>query len=514
MSEGGRELIQIEANEDPNSVKDRLSFYRGQRVLLIWPEEGTALTRKLDLVLVQREAMRRQIRLAFVTHDPEVIKHAAELNISTFQTIGASERKRWARGRTRVFTGRQRRPSDAPTPEDLEADGSRSRGRRRAPSFGSLVFRLVLIGAFLGAAFAVFYFLVPTATVTITPATSTVQSSVQITVNADPAFTDVDIENAVLPASTIRVEIEERTTINTTGTQNLGDVRAVGEVIFINETTDEVEIPDGTTISTSAGTPILFRTTEPASLPGGVGSEVTVNVEAMQSAAGSIGNVEANLINTIVGPLEEQADVLNLQPTRDGQSRQEAAVTANDRDRAEGQVNFLLQQRAYDEMLDLPEIGEDEFVILETLRIVEDLSTTFDAAPGDLAESLSVTKRAVVEAVVVDTTLGQQIVFARMAEQIPRGREFDLDSITYNRGEVSFAGELILFTMSGQGTIIAQINQRSIRNALTNRTIDEALTYLSENVDIQGTPAVVLSPDVFGRLPLWAERITVETVTP
>src|SRR5215218_7219148 len=100
------EYIQLAANEDVNSIRDRLAFIRGTRILLIWPEQGTALTRKLDLVLVQREAKRRAIQLALVTHDEQVIQNATDLGISTFETIGSSERVRWKRGRTRLFTSR------------------------------------------------------------------------------------------------------------------------------------------------------------------------------------------------------------------------------------------------------------------------------------------------------------------------------------------------------------------------------------------------------------------------
>jgi hypothetical protein len=121
---------------------------RGQRVLIVWPEQGTALTRKLDLVLIQRDAMRRAIRLALVTHDPVVVEHARELNISTFETIGASERGRWKRGRSKVFISRFQRPKDEPEPEELMDVASRvrlpeettSRLRRRgAPHRGALV---------------------------------------------------------------------------------------------------------------------------------------------------------------------------------------------------------------------------------------------------------------------------------------------------------------------------------------------------------------------------------------
>ena len=70
------EYVQLDTNDDVVTVKDRLSFIRGRRVLLIWPEDGTTLTRKLDLVLVQREADRRAIQLALVTHDELIIEHA------------------------------------------------------------------------------------------------------------------------------------------------------------------------------------------------------------------------------------------------------------------------------------------------------------------------------------------------------------------------------------------------------------------------------------------------------
>ena len=90
--------IQLDIGEDIASIRDRLSFIRGQRVLIIWPEKGTALTRKLDLVFIQREARRRVIQLALVTHDESVINHANELGISTFETIKDAEKSRWKRG--------------------------------------------------------------------------------------------------------------------------------------------------------------------------------------------------------------------------------------------------------------------------------------------------------------------------------------------------------------------------------------------------------------------------------
>lgn len=511
----GRELIQIEANEDANSVRDRLSFHRGKRVLLVWTEEGTALTRKLDLVLIQREAMRRAIRLAIVTHDQQVINHAQELNISTFETIGSSDRGRWKRGRSKVFTSRFDRPGEEVNREDIEGVASRTRSRRRTlPPLQTLLIRLGILAVILAIIGGVVYVVVPSATIQLTPARQIIEASVQITVNPDPAFTDINVENAILPASSVRVEVEQTATIPTTGTQNLGSVQALGEVLFINQTGSTVEIPAGTTVSTSAGTPILFRTTADALLPGGVGQELEVTIEAMGASAGEVGNVDANLINTVIGPLEEQVDVININPTRNGESRVVAAVSSTDRQVLELQMSQLLQERAYDALLN--EITANQYVILETLQIVEERDewTVFSAAPGEIADTLTLTKRVIVEAVVVDTQLGQQIVFAQMANQIPRGRSFLPETITYQRGDVSFAGELILFTMSGRGEVIGQIRAEQIQNDIAGMSYDDAMTYLMERVDIaeNTTPEIVISPDWFNQMPILAARITVEEV--
>jgi|ADGO01.1.fsa_nt_gi hypothetical protein len=92
------EYLQLDTGDDVASVRDRLGFMRGKRVLLIWPEKGSVLTRKLDLVLLQREAMRNNVRLALVTHDPVVIRHANELNISAFETIGKQRTRQMETG--------------------------------------------------------------------------------------------------------------------------------------------------------------------------------------------------------------------------------------------------------------------------------------------------------------------------------------------------------------------------------------------------------------------------------
>lgn len=509
------ELVQIEAGEDTHSVRDRLSFLRGQRVLLVWPEEGTALTRRLDLVLVQREAMRRAIQLAIVTHDVEVIHHAKDLNISTFETISASKRARWKRGRSKVFTSRRQRPKDSPNPEDLMPLASRIRIKR--PTLGrlqSLALRLGILTALFGVVMGVAYVVVPSATVTLAVAEQIIAAELQITVNTDPDFDEIDVENAVLPALRLEIGVEDTATVNTTGTLDLGNERAVGTVVFINQTDETVVIPSGTTVSTSAGTPIMFRTTNSAVLPAENGSQTEAPIEAISGFEGAIGNVEANLINTIVGPLENSVSVLNLSPTTGGVSRVENIVTEDDYELVRAYAIQQLQERAYTGMLDAPEMSDTHFIILESLNIPEirDDQTTYSADVDDLADTLSVTIRATVEALAVDERLGQQIVFARMNQQIPRGRVIQPETIEYQRGPVTINGDgTITFTMRGRGIVAGQISEGVLQNQLAGLSRNEALAYLLERVDIaEGTtPQIRITPELFGQLPILPLRINI-----
>lgn len=514
MSTTDRTLVQIEAGEDVHSVRDRLAFLRGRRVLLVWPEEGTALTRKLDLVLVQREAMRRAIRLAIVSHDPDVLRNARELNISTFETIGMSERRRWKRGRSRVFTHRFHRPDGDPDPEDLMEVASRVKIKRQTLSKAQSFFlRLVILAVLFGVVAAVGYMVIPGAVVRVTPARQTVQADVLITVNTDPGFAAIDFENAILPAIRLETNVEETAQVNTTGTQDLGDVRSVGRVVFINKTGETIEIPTGTVVSTSAGTPILFRTVDSATLAPGDGQQVEVPIEAMPGSEGAVGNVAENLINTVTGPLEDRVTVRNLVPTTGGFNQTAKVVTETDRQLVMGYVRQQLQDRAYNGLVSSPELSSNHIVILETLRITEERDdwTRYSANVGDIAETLTLTMRATLEAYAFDEQAAQQIVFAQMARQIPRGRVIEPDSIKFMRGPITIQGTQISFTLSGSGLVTGQINIGQLQQQLAGRSLESAMTYLTERVDVaeNTTPEIRISPTWFDRMPVLPMRIQI-----
>lgn len=513
------ELIQLEVNDDVTSISDRLTFLRGRSVLLIWPEKGTTLTRKLDLVLIQRQAKRLAIKLALVTHDPDVIRHAAELGISTFETIGGSARGKWQRGRSRIFTSRDHKPESEPDPEELMPVASRVRVEAVETPAGRifrLISRVVLLLLLVVLVGVLGYLLIPGATVTITPAREVIQIDAAITANPNLETPLVDAATGVIPALRLRVEIEERGTIPTTGRQSLSDTLARGTVVFINKTNEPVDVPADLVVGTSAGDPIYFRTLQSATVAGGLGLQAEVEIEALPDFPGEVGNVDANMINTIIDALADRLEVRNISPTTGGSSSGVNAVRQEDRDLLLNTLRQQLQSRAYTEML--TRLEQTQFIIPETIRIAEEREDwmRFDFQVGEVTDTLTLTMRAIVEATAIDEQLAHQVAFTRLAAQVPRGRE--IRAVDYQRGGgvVLNPDGSISFPLTAQAEIVAQVNAPLIRERLAGRTLEDARSYLNTEVDLDDNspPQIAVSPEGFPQMPLLALRISVEVVEP
>lgn len=506
------EFVQIEAGEDATSVRDRLSFLRGKNVLLIWPEEGTALTRKLDLVLVQREAMRRAIRLALVTHDPLVMNHARELNISTFETIGASQRGRWKRGRTKVFANRHQKPDGEPEPQELMEVASRVRApvKLPMPTLARLTLMLIVLAALGGVA----YVALPSATVTLTIPVTRVSADSVIT--ALPSASAVDVENGVIPARVQPVELQESGTRAVTGQQDVPDTFAAGTVTFVNKGDTPVEIAAGTVVLATADVPVRFLTTSDALLPAGVDQRVEVSIEAAADSSGDRGNVAAGQINTVQASWAEQVTVTNLTATGGGETRVLPVVTQSDIDLLQSTIRQQLFTRALSELTSY--LTDSEFVIEETLSITSNRADWIElsANVGDFAESVTMSMRAIVEAVIINTRFGERVAFANLGRVI-QGRAIEPGSIEYTRGPILSVGDddSVQFALTASAEVVPTLNTADLSARLAGLSISEAQTYLAGAAGLPaGTTAdfEINSPWGGDRLPPLPLRIAVVIV--
>ena len=509
------EFVQLEPNDDAYSIRDRLAYVTERHALLIWPKGGESLNKEVDLVLVQREAKRRNIQIAFLTRDPKVIQHARELKISTFRTVADSRRKRWKRGRNRNFIQRFNLPENQTDPRRLMEVASRVRNRRSFSAYRYVISRTLMLLLLLAGLAVAAYLLVPGGTVTVYPHTEVV--AVERTITVDPDIESVNVEDGIIPANTLRITVETTSTIETTGSRIIEDVGATGTVIFSNETSDAVDIPINTTVSTSTGTPILFRTSESASLPAQAGATVQVQVEAIQNTTGSAGNVGTGLINTVVGPLESSVSVQNIAPMIGGASRTLPTVASDDIDRLEAITRQQLQSLAYGDMQE--QLEDSQFIILETVEIVEARNDTmqFSHEASDISDTVSLSMRAIVEALAIDERFGRQVIFADISVQKPELLLIIPETFEYTRQPIQVQNSRIVFQASGSSEVRAEVDTEALKQEIAGISQDDAQKRLLNHPAIadQPEPTIHVLPNVewFEQMPVLPFRINIEVLT-
>ena len=511
------EHIQLDANDSVAALKDRLSFIRGRRVLLIWPKDGTTLTRKLDLVLIQREADRRAIQLAIVSSDSDVILHANALNISAFETVESSQRKRWKRGRKKVFLPRYHKPSHEPEPGDLQSIASRLSQRSRHPSrLRYILERLIVLILLISVIGITAYIVLPGAVVIIALQEDEIKITVDIV--ADTNVQSVDINRGIIPAQIVRAAVETTAAVPTTGTQRLENAPARGLVTFTNQTNIPVDIPPNTSLTTSAGAPVLFRTVSAVTVPAGVGQHIDAPIEAMQSSTGSVGNVDAGMINSVVGPLGNLVTAINLSPASGGENRIVNIVAEADMTALLNSARAQLQSLAYEKMQ--TRITESQLIIIESIRIEEERKdwTTYSAEIGTVTNELSLTMRAVVSAMVVDDHFGQQVTLAQLSLQKPAGTKLRQDSITYTRGPITRQESFnqVAFSAASSAKVMPEFNATQLQERLAGISLAEAQQMLASQTELASTsPArISISPEGFERMPLLPVRIEIQIREP
>ncbi len=505
--------LQLEPYDDAISVRDHLTFVDARHVALLWPSEGRILRSKLDLLLVQRQAARLGMRLALITHDQDVIDHAHDLNLSVFPDEQAAATGRWKRPRDKIFA-----PPRDPT-RDFAAHAGPAGYRQRRSSSGVLGWRYLRWTVFAGLLAAlVIGFLVtaPSATVSVTPASRQVYETVSIV--ADPALTDVDIENHRMPAAVVSLQATSRVTVQSSGLEHAGASLAQGLVTFANTTDQPILIPLRTVVATSGTYPVRFETLVETTLPAGDTATIQVPVRALDAHAGVDGNVDPGAINRVESDFADWVTVTNPNATYGGAVQERRTVTAEDHDRLLVLGRQQVLQNARD--LLLHQLSGEQFLVPGSVTIIQERPewTVFSAFVGDAAESVSLDLRAEVQAVIVDDQQARQVAYSALAPYIRPGLEISPQALTFARGDIVNieANGRVTFLMVVKGNIAVAISADYVRDRVTGVSVSEAYRRLERELllDPQRPPEIKTWPGWYHRLPVLPVRITVRVKSP
>ncbi len=506
--------IHLEPYDDAVSVRDRLAFVDAPRVLLRWPPHGPVLQRKLDLLLVQRQATRLGKQIALLTNDRNTIDHAQDLNISVFPDEQTAARSRWQRPRENALAS----PRDPYEQAAIAQRVAELRGAPLTPGQQRLrqIGRWVLFAGLLVLLGLGLLVTVPSATVTLTPASRQVFETVSIV--AAPDLNDIDIENYRMPANVVTLQATARVTVEATGVESAGASRAQGLVTFRNTTDTPILIPLGTVVMTSDTFPVRFATSIETTLPAGDSASIDVPVQALPEHAGAEGNVDPGAINRVEAEFADAVSVTNANATYGGARQEMKIVTQADHERLLVLGRQQLLQNARDILLH--QLSGDQFLVPGSVVITRERPewTLYSAIVGDTANSVSLDLRADVQAVIVDEQQARQVAYASLAPYIQPGQEIAPSALTFTRGDITNIEPdgRVTFLMTVSGNIAVAIDSADVRARLAGLSVDDARARLESELllDPDRPPQIDTWPGWFSRLPLLPFRINVQVNTP
>ena len=486
------QIIYLEVDDDILVVRDRLRRAQSKSVLLVVPSGCKALTRQLDLRLLRRQAAALGIGIALVSGSANLRDLAKEEGLAVFSSLSLG--RRMNRGSARWGA------RDLPGSDGVRARLRDQNLKWRTWVFGPMVVALVLMTLAWGV-----IMVWPHATVRVAQARESI--GVSIWIEASMGEQVVDPDRMRMPARVVQVEIVDRGEIPTTGIANVAAENATGTVLFLNSTQREVVIPIDTIVSTSAGTPIRFRTTGLATVA--PRERVRVAIEALEGGPG--GNVPVNRINRVEGALAASLNVTNESATGGGSTDQVYRVTHGDKQHLSDLLVERLIAKAHAE---ISAALEDEFLPIETLQVNPySIRTNYGHHIDDQSDTLALEMRGVVWGLVISQESAEDIAYRALVRQVRGGFHLLPESIHVSRSDLIQVDEDtgdVRFVMEGVALMKPDVDVRLIQEAIRGRPIDEAVDYLRKTLPVETEPTVDVRPEWMTRVPWLPFRIVVE----
>ncbi len=494
------QLIQLDPSDDVISVRDKMGWSQTSRILLIWPEHGGGLTRRLDLLLLQRHSNQLGAQLALVTRSMAVREIAQELKIPVFQDSRQAQNTHWRGRRWKPFI--PRRLEVHPDVSSLRLQrvqrkpGWQERPVARYSLFGISIFALLfLVGMFI-----------PAATISLHPEKQL--QSVTLPVSAGTGYSSVNLAGT-LPAQIQRVVVEGRSILPTSGSMLIPHEAASGIVVFTNLTNQVVRIPQGLIVSTLDASPIRFITTKAGVVPAGSGRTLSLPVTAM--VPGETGNIEAGRLTAIEGELGLSLSVTNRASTHGGTDILAPAPSETDRQTLLRQLTTNLKVSA---LADLENnLDEGDLLLGTTLELTDTLEESYAPPIGLPGDQLELTLRLEYQAMVVYSedllALAVPVLDGSLGEDLKALPE--TLALVHSRFSKPDAEGNVSWTLRAQRSVEADIPPDKAIQLVAGKPVEVAVNLLKNTFSLADNPGVELKPPWLPRLPYLPFRIQVST---
>jgi hypothetical protein len=497
-------IVQLEDHDDVISARDKISWSKARRVLLIWPRQGRVLERQIDLLLLQRRCQELGAQMAVVSGSGEVKSHAHELGISVFRNSAQAQRSARWRTRSGQSNGRSalwesHRPVSAEDLRERRAELPVTTPQKRW-------LRLVLFPLGVLAFLGLVLFFLPGAKIIISPARQ--KQVISLPVWAQPTIQAVNPSGG-MPAHPLTVVVEGRDQSNSSGSMRTADQVAAGEVVLSNLTSQVVIIPEGAVALTTGAPPLRFRVTRGVQVPAGLGNTATAPVEAI--VPGTAGNVAVGQIRALEGETGLQVVVNNANALRGGSDRTSPAPTRQDEAKLREKLLSSLENIALEELK--AKIQPGQRLLENSLHLSSVVQETRDPLQDQPADVLQLTLRVEYEVWYVAESDLQAVAQAALDANLPENYTPVAGSLEYQltldspQNAADPAAVVVQGKLSVAREVKAAWSAAELIPAILGNSEEAASRKLQSRLALSAAPTFELYPAWWHWLPFLPARI-------
>jgi hypothetical protein len=496
------QIIALEAHDDFISVRDRMSWAKSPRILLVWPKYEKITLRAADLRILQQHAVTLGAEMGVITRRGDVRRDAQRFGIPVFGSAAAAQREAWSPRQRPAQPSVPRKPRER---QELEAMRQAARPGE-AGWRGRPLTRLVAFVFGVAAVLVMAGLFLPKANITVAPISQ--QQSISIPLAASSSVQAVSIAGTV-PAHAITVTVSASQAAKIATQSSIPDHHAQGIARFTNLSQSDLVIPRGTIIYSLSPVAARFATQNDTHLPGNVNAVVEVPILALEG--GGQANLPANAIDAIEGTLGLSAAVTNPKPTDGGTDRVTAAPSEADRQRLHDVLLDVLKTQAENQMRE--SIGSKDLLLIATLKQGQAADEIYDPPAGKPGNLLKLTLRTDFSAEYVKADDITQLAAAVLDGAKPTGYmpvDSSLSFQVVGTPTLDDAG-VIHCQIQISRKITRQVDAEQANALVRGLTPWAAANVLQARLPLATRPEIRLSPSWWPWLPLVPFRITVVT---
>lgn len=492
------QIITLAAHDDLVSIRDRMSWAKAPRILLLWPAREQVSLQPLDLRILQQHARELGAELGLVCRGESIRRDARAFGIPVFRSSVDAQRLPWV---ARNRRGRRRLEPIHTRLARLRALRLRSRPSRvdwlsKPPvRMSALVLAVVSV-------FAIASVFVPRATIRLTPETQ--EQALSITVDLVLGDDAAAVQSG-LATRTATAHVNGQQTMPVVTRSEVAMTKASGTAKLQNLSGGPLLVPAGTVVY--ALTPKLTRyvTLQDTRLdPGSTGTAV-VPIEAVEG--GTEGNLPADALGGAEGSLSASVAVSNPEAITGGKSDQLSVPSQEDRHKLRTTLEQGLAAQAQAAIQST--LGEGDILLPATLVLKSVDREEFDPAAGKAGGVLSLMLEATYQGQYVRGDDLRALAAIALDAQVPSGYVPQDDSLNVQVNEVAKTAieQAMQLKLELRRTLNRRIDLASANQMVRGLSPARADQVLQDAFPLATAPEIHLKPAWWPWMPLIPFRI-------